>query len=65
MDGEEELGQAQFALLLQSVLQDLADALADKRVVLVQKYKIFNGSKLRKVDSLLNLLPLNSILFSF
>eukprot|EP00262_Sarcandra_glabra_P003363 TRINITY_DN14040_c0_g1_i1.p1 TRINITY_DN14040_c0_g1~~TRINITY_DN14040_c0_g1_i1.p1 ORF type:complete len:351 (-),score=83.77 TRINITY_DN14040_c0_g1_i1:197-1186(-) len=48
-EGEEELGQAQFAQLLQRVLQDLADALAEKHVVVIQNIKVINGSKLRKV----------------
>ncbi|KAI8025033.1 hypothetical protein LOK49_LG02G01769 [Camellia lanceoleosa] len=48
-DGEEELGQAQFAQLLQAVLQELAEALAEKHVVVIQNIKIINGSKLRKL----------------
>ncbi|KAM7251459.1 hypothetical protein ACFE04_023342 [Oxalis oulophora] len=48
-EGEEELGQAQFAELLQPVLQELADALAEKHVVCVQDIKVVNGSKLRKL----------------
>ncbi|KAL5566277.1 hypothetical protein UlMin_029441 [Ulmus minor] len=48
-DAEEELGQAQFAQLLQYVLQELAEALAENHVVLIQKINIINGSKLRKV----------------
>ncbi|KAG0456155.1 hypothetical protein HPP92_023943 [Vanilla planifolia] len=48
-EGEEQLGQAQFAQLLQSILLDLADALAAKRIVVVQNIKVLNGSKLRKV----------------
>lgn len=48
-EGEDELGQAQFAHLLQPVLQELADVLAEKPVVVLQKIKINNGSKLRKV----------------
>ncbi|XP_004302048.1 PREDICTED: uncharacterized protein LOC101303717 [Fragaria vesca subsp. vesca] len=47
--GEEELGQAQFAELLQPILQELAEALAKKNVVLIQNIKIVNGSKLRKL----------------
>ncbi|MCL7042738.1 hypothetical protein MKW94_000031 [Papaver nudicaule] len=47
-EGDEELGQAQFAELLQLVLQDLADALAEKPIVIIQNVKIINGSKLRK-----------------
>ncbi|KAM1353990.1 hypothetical protein ACFX2H_033397 [Malus domestica] len=47
-DGDEELGQAQFAQLLQPVLQELAEALAKKHVVIIQSVKIVNGSKLRK-----------------
>ncbi|KAM5561580.1 hypothetical protein ABKV19_022262 [Rosa sericea] len=48
-NGEEELGQAQFAELLQPILQELAEALAKKNVVLIQNIKIVNGSKLRKL----------------
>ncbi|KAK6911400.1 hypothetical protein RJ641_023493 [Dillenia turbinata] len=48
-DEEGELGQAQFAQLLQPILQDLANALAEKHVVVVQNIKIANGSKLRKL----------------
>ncbi|XP_062084488.1 uncharacterized protein LOC133790744 [Humulus lupulus] len=48
-EGEEELGQGQFALLLQNVLQELAEALAEKPIILVQNIKIANGSKLRKL----------------
>lgn len=46
-EGEEELGQAQFAELLQQVLQDIADALAEKHIIIIQNIKIINGSKLR------------------
>jgi hypothetical protein len=48
-EGEEELGQAQFAQLLQPVLQDLAEALAEKPVVIIQNIKVINGSKLKKL----------------
>ncbi|KAI3448683.1 hypothetical protein Pfo_005348 [Paulownia fortunei] len=48
-EGKEELGQAQFAQLLQPVLQELADSLAKKPIVVVQHIKIVNGSKLRKL----------------
>ncbi|KAL6278802.1 hypothetical protein ACE6H2_022403 [Prunus campanulata] len=48
-DGEEELGQAQFAELLQPVLQELSEALAKKHFVFIQNIKIVNGSKLRKL----------------
>ncbi|KAL9233229.1 hypothetical protein vseg_008253 [Gypsophila vaccaria] len=48
-EGEEKLGQAQFAQLLQPILQDIADSLALNRVTIVQNVKITNGSKLRKV----------------
>ncbi|ONI04840.1 hypothetical protein PRUPE_6G342700 [Prunus persica] len=48
-DGEEELGQAQFAELLQPVLQELSEALAKKHFVTIQNIKIVNGSKLRKL----------------
>ncbi|XP_074323922.1 uncharacterized protein LOC141660835 [Apium graveolens] len=56
-DEEEQLGQAQFALVLQPILQDLADALAEKNIVIIQNIKIRNGSKLKKVlanEKLLN-----------
>ncbi|KAJ8529395.1 hypothetical protein K7X08_036230 [Anisodus acutangulus] len=48
-EGEDELGQAQFAHLLQPVLQELADVLVENPVVVLQKIKINNGSKLRKI----------------
>ncbi|KAL6989490.1 hypothetical protein U1Q18_015240 [Sarracenia purpurea var. burkii] len=48
-DGDGELGQAQFAQILQPVLQELADALAEKHVVVIQNIKVINGSKLRKL----------------
>ncbi|KAJ7973479.1 Calcium-binding EF hand family protein [Quillaja saponaria] len=48
-EGEEELGQAQFAQLLQAVVQELAEALARKHVVFIQNIKIINGSELRKL----------------
>ncbi|KAK2637822.1 hypothetical protein Ddye_025617 [Dipteronia dyeriana] len=46
-EGGEELGQAQFAHLLQQVLQDIADALAEKHVIVIRNIKIINGTKLR------------------
>ncbi|KNA08513.1 hypothetical protein SOVF_161900 [Spinacia oleracea] len=48
-EGEEKLGQAQFAQLLQPILQDLADALALKHITVIQNVKITNGSKLKKL----------------
>ncbi|KAL0906955.1 hypothetical protein M5K25_025490 [Dendrobium thyrsiflorum] len=48
-EGEEQLGQAQFAQLLQPILQDIADALAEKHVAVIQNIKVINGSKLKKV----------------
>lgn len=53
--GEEELGQAQFAALLQEVLQDMADILSENPITVVRDAKLLNGSHLRKVC--------NSILF--
>ncbi|XP_020590807.1 uncharacterized protein LOC110031764 isoform X2 [Phalaenopsis equestris] len=47
-EGEEQLGQAQFAQLLQPILQDLVDALAEKHVVVIQNIKVINGSRLKK-----------------
>lgn len=47
-EGTEELGQAQFAQLLQGILQDLADSLALKPIVIIQDIKVINGSQLRK-----------------
>ncbi|KAK9218671.1 hypothetical protein WN943_007308 [Citrus x changshan-huyou] len=48
-EGEEELGQAQFTELLRQVLQDIVDALADKRIIIIPNIKIIDGSKLRMV----------------
>ncbi|CAN6970091.1 hypothetical protein IGI04_033278 [Brassica rapa subsp. trilocularis] len=48
-DGDEELGQAQFAELLQPILQEIADVLHEKPITIVQNVEIFNGSKLRKI----------------
>lgn len=48
-EGGELLGQAQFAQLLQPVLQDLADSLAETHITVIQNIKIINGSRLRKV----------------
>lgn len=48
-DGEEELGQAQFAQLLQSVIQDLEVELSKKNFVFVQNIQIINGSKIRQL----------------
>ncbi|KAK8924184.1 hypothetical protein KSP39_PZI019643 [Platanthera zijinensis] len=48
-EGEEQLGQAQFAQLLQPILQDLADTLAEKPVAVIQNIKVINGSKLKKI----------------
>ncbi|XP_004230098.1 uncharacterized protein [Solanum lycopersicum] len=48
-EGEDELGQAQFAHLLQPVLQELADVLSENPMVVLQKIKINNGSKLRMI----------------
>ncbi|XP_010494112.1 PREDICTED: uncharacterized protein LOC104771305 [Camelina sativa] len=48
-DGDEELGQAQFAQLLQPVLQGIADVLHEKPITIVQNVEIFTGSRLRKI----------------
>lgn len=48
-EGEEELGQAQFAELLQPIVQEIADALTEKHVVVIHKVKVVNGSNLRKI----------------
>ncbi|KAE8713267.1 GDP-mannose 3,5-epimerase 1-like [Hibiscus syriacus] len=47
--GEEELGQSQFAELLQPILQDTADALSEKHVVVIHNINVVNGSELRKL----------------
>jgi len=52
--GTEELGQAQFAALLQDVLQDMAGSLSEKPITIVRDVKLLNGSHLRKVVSLTN-----------
>ncbi|KAL5082016.1 hypothetical protein RYX36_010437 [Vicia faba] len=59
-DGEEELGQAQFAQLLQFVLQDLEVELSKKNFVFVQNIQIINGSKIRQL--LANEKELNSFI---
>lgn len=43
------MGQSQFAEALQSVLEEVADALAENNVTVFGDTKIFNGSRLRKV----------------
>lgn len=48
-DGEGDLGQAQFAQVLQLVLQELAEILAENHVVVIQNIKISTGSKIRKL----------------
>ncbi|XWS42505.1 hypothetical protein CRYUN_Cryun16bG0019800 [Craigia yunnanensis] len=48
-EGEEELGQAQFAELLQPILQETADALTEKHVVFIQNIRVVNGSTVRKL----------------
>lgn len=59
--GTEELGQAQFAALLQDVLQDMAESLAEKPITIKRDVKLLNGSHLRKV---VNLGPLPYVPFS-
>jgi len=49
-DGEEKLGQAQFAQLLQSVMQDLEEELSKENVVVIRNIQVVNGSKLRQVS---------------
>lgn len=53
-DGQQELGQAQFAALLQTVLQDLAESLEKQPIIIVRDVKVLNGSHLRKVWDFLN-----------
>ncbi|CAM8932006.1 unnamed protein product [Rhodiola kirilowii] len=49
-EGEEEFGQAQFAEVLQLIMQELANYLAEKPiVVIIQNVKVNNGSVLRKL----------------
>ncbi|CAA7025989.1 unnamed protein product [Microthlaspi erraticum] len=48
-DGDEELGQAQFAELLQPVLQEIANVLHQKPITIIQNVEIFTTSRLRKV----------------
>ncbi|OWM82037.1 uncharacterized protein LOC116206576 [Punica granatum] len=47
-EGEEEVGQAQFAQILQPVLQELVDYLSEKPIVLAHNVKVANGSRIRK-----------------
>ncbi|KAK7332870.1 hypothetical protein VNO80_29626 [Phaseolus coccineus] len=58
-DGEEKLGQAQFAQLLQSVMQDLEEELSKENVVVIRNIQVVNGSKLRQL--LANEQELNTI----
>uniref|UniRef100_A0A9I9E593 Uncharacterized protein n=1 Tax=Cucumis melo TaxID=3656 RepID=A0A9I9E593_CUCME len=44
-----KLGQAQFAKVLQAVLQELADALPEKPYVFIQNMNITNGAQVKKV----------------
>ena len=46
---EGELGQSQFAELLQPILQEIADALAKNHFAVIHNIKIVNGSELKKV----------------
>lgn len=48
-DSDEELGQAQFAELLQQVLQEIADVLHEKPITIVLNVEIFTGSRIRKI----------------
>ncbi|KAF8017853.1 hypothetical protein BT93_H2914 [Corymbia citriodora subsp. variegata] len=48
-EGEEEVGQAQFAEVLQSVLHEVADTLAEKRIIVTHNVKVVNGFKIRKI----------------
>ncbi|CAN8255666.1 unnamed protein product [Cochlearia groenlandica] len=48
-DGDDELGQAQFAELLQPVLQEIAYVLHEKPITIIQNVEIFTGSRLREV----------------
>lgn len=50
VESNNELGQAQFAEVLQPVLQELADALAKKPYVAIQNIKITNGARIKKVN---------------
>eukprot|EP00850_Spirogloea_muscicola_P007308 SM000036S13352 [mRNA] locus=s36:780591:782791:- [translate_table: standard] len=47
--GEGELGQAEFAKLLQDTLTDMASSLAERPIVMAHDVKVLNGARLRKV----------------
>ncbi|XP_038891233.1 uncharacterized protein LOC120080587 [Benincasa hispida] len=49
VESSNELGQAQFAEVLQAVLQELADTLAKKPYVFIQNIKITNGAQIKKL----------------
>lgn len=49
VESSNELGQAQFAEVLQAVLQELADTLAKKPYVFLQNIKITNGAQIKKL----------------
>ncbi|OAY44237.1 uncharacterized protein LOC110620392 [Manihot esculenta] len=48
-EGEVELGQLQFAELLQPILQEIAETLAQKPVAVIHNTEIVNGCKIRKL----------------
>jgi hypothetical protein len=47
---EEEIGQAQFAVLLQMILEDLAEALAANPITTALDLNVNNGFQLQKVS---------------
>ncbi|KAK4775877.1 hypothetical protein SAY87_023838 [Trapa incisa] len=48
-EGEEEVGQAQFAYILQPILQEIVDNLSKKPVVIVHNVKVASGARIRKL----------------
>ncbi|KAG6599303.1 hypothetical protein SDJN03_09081, partial [Cucurbita argyrosperma subsp. sororia] len=49
VESSNELGQAQFAEVLQPVLQELADTLAKKPYVFIRSIKVANGAQIKKL----------------
>lgn len=64
VESSNELGQAQFAEVLQAVLQELADTLAKKPYVFLQNIKITNGAQIKKVNHVAIPFPTLDIPFS-
>lgn len=43
------MGQAQFAHILQPILQEIADNLSEKPVIIIHNVKVASGARIQKV----------------